>query len=271
MSDSASRWSRAHGLRYSTGNRDKISGAADDFSQGVAMIRQGEGRDYSGWRRGLSLGLLVTVNLLPLYGVLAYDWDVAALVLLYWSENLVIGFYSLLKMLVASPVGGVLQGLFFCMHYGGFCAVHGLFILSLLWDADVSVLQDDSWPFLLVFIQLLVDVVRQALALAPPAALVAFAGLVLSHGVSFVSNVLLGEERQQQDLKTLMMAPYGRIVILHCTVLFGGWAVMALGQPVGMLLVLVALKLAVDVAMHLRSHRRAVRYLPYRAAVTAYR
>ena len=58
---------------------------------------------YGGLRRRASLGLLVLVNLLPLVGVLWLDWDVAALMILYWSENLVLGFYTLLKMLTVSP------------------------------------------------------------------------------------------------------------------------------------------------------------------------
>ena len=214
------------------------------------------GHDYAGGRRQLSLALLVLVNLLPLYGVLALDWDVTALIVLYWSENLVLGFYTLLKMLITSPLGGLLSGLFFCIHYGGFCAVHGLFILVLLINPDADFLRGDSWPLWLVFIQLLVEVVSQILAYAPQAWLVAFSGLVLSHGVSFVANFLLARERQRLGVRALMSAPYGRIVIMHCAVLLGGAAVMALGQPLGMLLVLVALKLGVDIILHLREHRK---------------
>ncbi len=211
---------------------------------------------YSGLRRRLSLLLLVAVNLLPLYGVLALEWDVAALIVLYWSENLVIGFYSLLKMLVVAPVGGLFSGLFFCLHYGGFCAVHGLFILVMLVNPEADFLAGDSWPFFLVFLQLLLDVVRQVLSYAPPAWLVAFAGLMLSHGASFVLNFLLAGERARVTVGALMAAPYGRIVIMHFAVLLGGVGVMLLGEPVAMLLVLVALKLGVDIALHLREHRR---------------
>ncbi len=35
--------------------------------------------------------VLVLVNLLPLGGVLALDWQVFDVLLLYWSENVVIG------------------------------------------------------------------------------------------------------------------------------------------------------------------------------------
>lgn len=225
---------------------------------------------YSGFRRNTSLALLVLVNLLPVYGVLALDWDVGSLMILYWSENLVLGFYTLLKMLVTSPLGGLFSGLFFAVHYGGFCAVHGLFIMSMLVEPDMDFLSGDGhWPFFFVFLELLVSVVRQVLAYAPPAWLVAFAGLMLSHGLSFVLNFLLADERDRLGLKALMFAPYGRIVVLHVAVIIGGIGVAALGEPLAMLVVLVLLKLAVDIALHLREHRRigergAVTYRPFR-------
>ena len=116
----------------------------------IAMIRGqdddgavGEAGRYTGLRRRASLLALVLVNLLPLLGVLFFHWDVAALVVLYWSENLVLGFYTLVKMLVKSPVGGLGSGIFFLIHYGGFCAVHGLFIIALLVDGNVDPMPGD--------------------------------------------------------------------------------------------------------------------------------
>ena len=211
---------------------------------------------YTGTRRRTSLVLLVLANLLPVYGVLFLDWDIAALVVLYWSENLVLGFYTLARMLVVSPLGSLFYGLFFSIHYGGFCAVHGLFILIMLINPEAEFLSGDNWPFFLVFLQLLVEVCRQVLAAAPPAWLYAFGALMISHGVSFLLNFLLAGERENSSIKALMAAPYGRIVILHVAIILGAFAVMALGQPLALLLILVALKLALDVTLHLREHRR---------------
>ena len=212
--------------------------------------------EYDGDRRRFSLLLLVAVNLLPLPGVLILDWDVAALMVLYWSENLVVGFYTLLKMLLTSPVGGLFPALFFCIHYGGFCAAHGMVILTMLVNPDAEILSGEPWPFFLVFIQMLVNVVQQVLQYAPSAWLIAFVGLCLSHGLSFVLNFWLGGEREALTVRQLMAQPYSRIVILHVAVLLGGLAVVALGQPLGMLLVLVLIKVGVDVVLHLREHAR---------------
>lgn len=209
---------------------------------------------YTGARRLASLGALVVVNLIPLLAVLFFNWDVAALIILYWSENLVLGFYTLVKMLIRSPLGGLGSGLFFCIHYGGFCAVHGLFILVMLVDDQFDPMPGDPWPLFLVFPQLLFNVVGQILSFAPPEWLLAFAALFISHGTSFVANFLLAGEGERQDLKELMGAPYGRIVILHVAIIIGGIGVMAMGQPVAMLVILVLLKLGLDIKLHQREH-----------------
>ncbi len=206
-------------------------------------------------QRNLTLAALVASNLLPLVGVFYWGWDVGALVVLYWSENLILGFYTLVRMLRVSPVGGLFSGAFFLVHYGGFCAVHGMFVLSLAVGEDAFVHpQGDAWPLFLVFVQLLVAVVEQVLAMAPPEWLLAFAALFVSHGISLLVNFFVRGERQGLTVGALMTAPYKRIVILHVAILFGGFAVMAMGSPLALLLLLVVLKLGLDIWLHRREH-----------------
>ena len=75
--------------------------------------------------------VLLLANLVPVFGVLYLDWDVSSIIVLYWAENLIIGGFTLLKMLVAGKTGALFRMLFFCVHYGGFCAIHGIFVLEL--------------------------------------------------------------------------------------------------------------------------------------------
>jgi len=70
--------------------------------------------------------LLVVSNLVPLAGVLFWDWDVGSIVMLYWSENVILGVYILVKMIARAPIGGWFAGVFFSVHCGGFCGVHGV-------------------------------------------------------------------------------------------------------------------------------------------------
>ena len=80
---------------------------------------------------------LIGANLAPLIGVLVLGWDAGVVVLLYWVENLVLGVYTILRIVFARvPVplfhaGKLFAIPFFTLHFGGFCAVHGLFIMAL--------------------------------------------------------------------------------------------------------------------------------------------
>lgn len=205
-------------------------------------------------RRNISLAALVVVNLIPLVGVMAWDWDVASVVILYWSENIVLGVYTLVKMLAKSPIGGIFMGLFFTIHYGGFCAVHGIFVLALTTDTNPDFIQGEPWPLFLVFVQLLVEVITSVLKMAPPEWLIGFAALFVSHGISLVLNYFMGGEHREQTTKTLMNAPYKRIVILHVAIIAGGFGVAAFGSPTPLLVLLVALKLGLDVWLHRKEH-----------------
>jgi hypothetical protein len=213
-----------------------------------------ENQGYSGPRRQWSLLALVVVNLLPLAGVLFLGWDVGALVLLYWAENLIIGFYTLLKMLVNSPWQGLGTTIFFLIHYGGFCAIHGMFVIELLLQVEIDPTPEKPWPLFLVVPQMLLIALQQLLEVVPSRWLLAFGALFISHGISFVLNFLLGGEREGVTQKQLMASPYGRIVVLHIAIIFGGIAVQAMGEPVAMLVVLVLLKLGLDIKLHLRQH-----------------
>src|SRR5256885_4085854 len=88
------------------------------------------------WPPSAILHLLA--NLTPLIGVLLHHWTVFAVVLLYWSENVIVGGFNVLRMLIARPQQGLAWAMkaflipFFCIHYGMFTFVHGVFVFLLL-------------------------------------------------------------------------------------------------------------------------------------------
>ena len=53
-----------------------------------------------------------------------------------------------------------------------------------------------------------------------------------------------------------MFAPYGRLVVLHMTIIFGGMAIAFTGAPAAAVAILVVLKTALDVGFHLAEHRK---------------
>ena len=200
--------------------------------------------------RALPVLVLVGANLVPLAGVAVFGWSLFELVLIYWLENGVVGAYNLLRMGTArggSPTvpEKVFRGAFFTVHYGLFWAVHGAFVFSLFghgFGAPNGLAQPFSLP------------PGTAEALGPGVAL-GVLSLVLSHGVSFAQNWIAGGERDRVGLDTLFSQPYARVVVLHFTILGGGFAAGYLGSPAWALLMMVALKIAVDVAAHRREHR----------------
>ena len=191
----------------------------------------------------LSAYVLLATNAIPLVGVVLHNWTVFQVLLLYWSENVVVGGFNVLRMLAAQPkseitwAGKLFLIPFFIVHYGMFTFVHGMFVLALFGGATrLGGLSPHT----------LLDAVRGAGLTVPVAALVA------SHGFSFFHNYLAGGEYSRVLLPQLMFQPYGRIVVLHLTVLLGGFLVTALGSPVAAIVLLVGLKTAIDLGAHLK-------------------
>jgi len=207
---------------------------------------------------------LLSANAIPLIGVLFFKWDVSVIVLLYWAENLAIGFYNVLKIAfvkAAHPIEHLAKLFmipFFIVHYGGFTAVHGFFILAIFSKGEQGppFISGEQWPCFFVFVQMLFGIVRHILLIIPPAVRLAVLLLFVSHGVSFVYNYLIKGEYAHAKIKKLMGQPYARVFVMHITIIVGGFGLMVLGSPVALLLVLVVLKTAIDVKLHLREHKK---------------
>ncbi len=223
------------------------------------------------YRVGSSFGAvaaLLIANAIPLFGVLFLGWNVYTILTIYWLENGVVGFYNVLKMTRAAgdlgpediddaaalvngpPVNGrPARGLakatmipFFVVHYGLFWLVHGVFVLTLPLFAGfgaeigLSELGAGRGSDLLGILFVLV-------------------GLFISHGLSFWLNYIRRGEYRRATVAGQMFAPYGRLVVLHLTILFGGIAIASTGAPVAAIVVLVAVKTVMDLGFHLAEHR----------------
>jgi hypothetical protein len=210
-------------------------------------------------RISLPVLALVLANLVPVFGALYLGWDVGSIVVLYWTENLIVGAYTVLKMFVTAGFGAVFLILFFCLHYGGFCAIHGLFVLELTEFAGEQPMASpaESWPGPLALIQMFLNLGRQVINTAPEEFLWACLALLLSHGISFVLLFIGQKEYLHTTKRKLMNAPYKRIVVLHIAVIAGGFLVAALDSPIGLLIALVALKTGMDIMLHNQSHKAA--------------
>jgi len=190
---------------------------------------------------------LIISNFVPLAGVFFFGWDAFSIVLLYWLENLVIGGYTILKivLLPAENARSQLQKIlivpFFCVHYGMFCFGHGVFIVAIFTEFGIS--GPGSSPPGTLF-ERLPGLILPALALG------------VSHGISFVQNFVLQKEYKEMNLGDLMKAPYARIVILHVALIAAAFVVILLGSPLPLLVILIGLKIGMDIWLHNREHVR---------------
>lgn len=187
-----------------------------------------------------SLAALIIANMLPLVGVLALDWDLYGVMVLYWAENSILGLFNVLKMLRIGRAKAVPQVAFFCVHYGFFMFVHFVFVKHLFGPS--------SWGLF----PSLNDVIE---ALTPEAS--GLAATFISHAISYRVNFLGRREYERIDLDDQMSAPYQRMAVLHVTLIAGGWIIMSQGQPVGALVVFILIKTAIDAWAHLRERVRA--------------
>ena len=192
---------------------------------------------------------MIAANLVPVYGVLFLEWKVFPIILLFWLENVVIGGFNVFRMLAAqpeSPETGSKTWLaksflvpFFCLHYGLFALGHGLFVMVVFGGAFAQ----NSPFFKLGSVPRLVREFHLEWALL---------GLALSHAVSFFADYLGKKEYRQADLSALMRQPYGRVVVLHLTIMGTGYLLTLIDSPLPGLLLLVGLKIVLDVRAHLR-------------------
>jgi hypothetical protein len=174
-------------------------------------------------------------------------------------ENLVIGAFNILRVLVLQPdqseaasrglelgggallAGKAMFAAFFLVHYGGFCFVHGEFLVSMfpgtrhaggLFAAVGAVLHEKGM-------------------------VLAVLAIVASRGYSFVRNYLGRREFEGADLKEMMFRPYKRIFVTHIFIIAGGLMLQAMKLPVAALVVFIAIKIGADAYYH-RAERAAL-------------
>ena len=192
------------------------------------------------WSADSSVWSLLAVNALTLVAALHLDWSAQSLMLVYWSQSVVIGvsyFFRILSLEKFStenfyinnrPVAPtsstkIQVGLFFAMHYGLFHFVYFVFLVAAP-DDPVS-LDTAFW--------------------------VCAAAFAVSHFWSYRYNRDI-DRRGTPNIGTLMFTPYLRILPMHITIIIGGHLIGS-GAT---LLVFGGLKTLADVGMHLVEHGR---------------
>jgi hypothetical protein len=191
---------------------------------------------------------LLVANLIPIFGVLFWNYDLGNILIIYWAESAVIGLYTLVKM-ITSTVHEGLSGIpilfiapFFIVHFGGFMAGHLVFILIIAssgfssGEVDMSLYQ--------VFYEKTATIHWPLIA------------LVLSHGFSFALNFIGKKEYKKINTGNLSTAPYARIIVMHITIVIGAFATIIFGNSIAFLVLFIFLKIFMDAGAHIREHEK---------------
>ncbi len=185
-----------------------------------------------------SAAALIIANAVPILGVMFWGWDAAAILVLYWLESVVIGLLNVIKLLTAGGFNKVSRNLFlavfFTVHYGLFTFGHGTFLAQTFEAKPIIDGLKEGGPLLWTAIS-----------------------FVISHLVSMVVNYYGKGEYLRAKANDIMMLPYSRVFVMHIVIIFGGFLVMKIGEPLPAVILLIVLKTAIDWKAHLKEHRRA--------------
>ena len=187
-------------------------------------------RDPLAW---LSLG----VDLLPIAAVVLFGWKAVPLVALYWLENLVIGGFTILRMIgtVANNIANIGLVLFlapfFTVHYGFFVAIQGMLLFAFLLNGyEDATLQSGN----------LLEISR--FFLTKSHVQLGLGTIGIGHLMYYFQKSLLERAYEKGAVLLEFIGPYKRIIIQQLLVILGAPLVLASGGPIGALALLVVLK-----------------------------
>lgn len=187
----------------------------------------------------ISVVSLLASNLVPIIGVLFWGWNLKPILFVFWLENFVIGFWTLLKMLKIGGIGGIPLVIFFMFHYGFFTFLHLVFLLALfLSDFHMGIIPFNSKLNFILSWNIIF----------------AFTAIFISHGISYVSNFIGRKEYLNHTLTEQMIAPYKRVFVMHITIVFGAFLVLLFQDQKIVLLLFVLVKILIDCKTHFAEH-----------------
>ena len=226
-------------------------------------------------------------NLIPLYGALFLNWDIFTIFFLYWVENVVIGVYTALKMfgigLSVFLTNGVFIKIsalisttffigFFSVHYGMFTMGHFSILGSIFYEGPLDppffgVVETYDfirqimnrplfWGIMAIVISEGIKAIRDVQkpsTLENKRAGKHYPADLPAETVAFLKekagNIKPKDLDRISRLPEVMTAPYGRIIVLHIALLFGGFLTEALSAPIWGLGLLIILKITYDLGV----------------------
>ena len=210
--------------------------------------------------------LLVAANLVPLFGVLAWNWPLFPVLAIFWFETIVIGAMAALRILFAYPTSLIMWFVkLMCSAFLAFLLIPYGMLLVILTFFVFGVFASREVGHALVSIVFAASDARDLLTLdeagqvlwreIDAGMLLAAAALTASHLFSFVRYYLIAGECNRVGLRDLVAKPVARIWLMLAVVNAGAFGLLYLEAPQWLLVPLIGVKTALDLHAHLREHR----------------
>jgi hypothetical protein len=207
--------------------------------------------------------ILLTTNALAIILAVIFQYDFGVVIWSYWFESVIIGIFTFLGLILTGLYSRSILGFSSSLFYAGFFAVHyGMFhfvyFFFLIIFTSIGLFSVE--PVNYIWVALTTGI------------------FFLSHGFSFVYNVLLKKELThskaqldininagdvkgvRKELESQMTKPYTRIIPIHLTIMLSGFLApigLVLGSIVRILLLVIfmSLKTVGDLWAHNLKHK----------------
>jgi len=162
----------------------------------------------------ISIAALAISNAIPLLGVLLYDWTVSGVLLLYFIETLIIGFFITLRLRKSELMPGfIIVSLFFAI-------IHGIFLFIFFEDKLVQEIGPLSHTLII-------------------GSIILFASNAIYHFFNYKNTEL-------EHKRKFVARHIKRIQILHLTIIIG---VALFSDSLITLLIMIAIKTLFDMKL----------------------
>jgi hypothetical protein len=182
-------------------------------------------------------------------GIVLLGWSSFTVLAYYWLENVVVGAFTAVRILVAGwrsarYAESLATAVFFGLHYGLFCLVHGTFVALLFGGARA--IDSPVEPVLLMIGRIAGNGVGA----------VVVAAMAVAAAVDAWQSMQRLDADDPRAIRRIMAEPYARVIVLHLALIAGAGIMAGLQLPSPAALLLVAFRLAYELLL-LRRERAA--------------
>lgn len=192
-----------------------------------------------------SVIVLLIANLVPVFGVVFFEWTFASVLYLYFFEIIIVGFYGVLHLWMA-PLKRFDTGEIEPRYS------RRLVLKRIVFTCTFAVVFGAGLLCIGGFLSIVFPLFESDLKQLMPA----IAALFVSHGVSYYLNFLGKAEYQYMSAREIFVKPFQRMMLPYMILAIISYPLLHLIlNDVGPVLLFVFFKIVVDLNLHIWEHR----------------